>query len=138
MSFMSDYVCLRDHYSVCYVLFVMIRRPPRATRTDTLFPYTTLFRSFDLDTDVGITSRSGGVSLKVEHEFSFADFLSISAWRGTHYTFVLDNDYTAVPRQTSIADAREDQYSQELQLSGGTPPTLQWTDRKRTRLKSTH
>src|SRR3546814_1235941 len=26
----------------------MIRRPPRATRTDTLFPYTTLFRSDDL------------------------------------------------------------------------------------------
>src|SRR3546814_12868341 len=24
----------------------MIRRPPRSTRTDTLFPYTTLFRSF--------------------------------------------------------------------------------------------
>src|SRR3546814_17094079 len=27
--------------------FLMIRRPPRSTRTDTLFPYTTLFRSFD-------------------------------------------------------------------------------------------
>src|SRR3546814_17830575 len=26
----------------------MIRRPPRSTRTDTLFPYTTLFRSFGL------------------------------------------------------------------------------------------
>src|SRR3546814_1765747 len=26
----------------------MIRRPPRSTRTDTLFPYTTLFRSFAL------------------------------------------------------------------------------------------
>src|SRR3546814_16526109 len=26
----------------------MIRRPPRSTRTDTLFPYTTLFRSNDL------------------------------------------------------------------------------------------
>src|SRR3546814_8300449 len=26
----------------------MIRRPPRSTRTDTLFPYTTLFRSLDL------------------------------------------------------------------------------------------
>src|SRR3546814_1431848 len=26
-------------------LFLMIRRPPRSTRTDTLFPYTTLFRS---------------------------------------------------------------------------------------------
>src|SRR3546814_12847033 len=29
------------------VLFLMIRRPPRPTRTDTLFPYTTLFRSRD-------------------------------------------------------------------------------------------
>src|SRR3546814_4082889 len=27
----------------------MIRRPPRSTRTDTLFPYTTLFRSMDFD-----------------------------------------------------------------------------------------
>src|SRR3546814_20769439 len=27
----------------------MIRRPPRSTRTDTLFPYTTLFRSWELD-----------------------------------------------------------------------------------------
>src|SRR3546814_9950967 len=30
--------------SVCFFL-LMIRRPPRSTRTDTLFPYTTLFRS---------------------------------------------------------------------------------------------
>src|SRR3546814_16627323 len=28
-----------------YYFFLMIRRPPRSTRTDTLFPYTTLFRS---------------------------------------------------------------------------------------------
>src|SRR3546814_13632231 len=28
-----------------YLFFLMIRRPPRATRTDTLIPYTTLFRS---------------------------------------------------------------------------------------------
>src|SRR3546814_9657217 len=27
------------------IVFLMIRRPPRSTRTDTLFPYTTLFRS---------------------------------------------------------------------------------------------
>src|SRR3546814_16198992 len=26
--------------------FLMLRRPPRSTRTDTLFPYTTLFRSY--------------------------------------------------------------------------------------------
>src|SRR3546814_13610999 len=30
---------------VCTCFFLMIRRPPRSTRTDTLFPYTTLFRS---------------------------------------------------------------------------------------------
>src|SRR3546814_9716018 len=29
----------------CSFFFLMIRRPPRSTRTDTLFPYTTLFRS---------------------------------------------------------------------------------------------
>src|SRR3546814_17595916 len=38
----------------------MIRRPPRSTRTDTRFPYTTLFRSYDsfdlrgIDTNIGI------------------------------------------------------------------------------------
>src|SRR3546814_14304676 len=31
--------------SVYIFFFLMIRRPPRSTRTDTLFPYTTLFRS---------------------------------------------------------------------------------------------
>src|SRR3546814_3430512 len=30
----------------------MIRRPPRSTRTDTLFPYTTLFRSLQVANDV--------------------------------------------------------------------------------------
>src|SRR3546814_16087405 len=29
----------------CFFLFLMIRRPPRSTRTDTLFPYTPLFRA---------------------------------------------------------------------------------------------
>src|SRR3546814_16925334 len=31
--------------SLIFLFFLMIRRPPRSTRTDTLFPYTTLFRS---------------------------------------------------------------------------------------------
>src|SRR3546814_14718570 len=39
----------------------MILRPPRSTRTDTLFPYTTLFRSFD-----GTEAVSG---LAYEHHF---------------------------------------------------------------------
>src|SRR3546814_279885 len=37
------------HFISCLCLFfLMIRRPPRSTRTDTLFPYTTLFRSVQL------------------------------------------------------------------------------------------
>src|SRR3546814_12599438 len=36
---------------VLFFFFLMIRRPPRSTRTDTLFPYTTLFRSAARDGD---------------------------------------------------------------------------------------
>src|SRR3546814_20220034 len=32
-------------FILIFFFFLMIRRPPRSTRTDTLFPYTTLFRS---------------------------------------------------------------------------------------------
>src|SRR3546814_14710774 len=46
---------------VLVVLFLRRRRPPRSTRTDTLFPYTTLCRSVpSLDLDVG-----GGRTLHV-------------------------------------------------------------------------
>src|SRR6056297_1842069 len=34
-----------DAFRFNVFFFLMIRRPPRSTRTDTLFPYTTLFRS---------------------------------------------------------------------------------------------
>src|SRR3546814_11383539 len=37
----------------------MIRRPPRSTRTDTLFPYTTLFRSLDATGGVEHASEEG-------------------------------------------------------------------------------
>src|SRR3546814_6294692 len=36
------------------VVFLMIRPPPRSTRTDTRFPYTTLFRSLEADNTVGM------------------------------------------------------------------------------------
>src|SRR3546814_12059170 len=38
-----------------FFFFLMIRRPPRSTRTDTLFPYTTLFRSRDGAADQKLT-----------------------------------------------------------------------------------
>src|SRR3546814_20843677 len=42
---MFAYCCLYCDVLILFVFFLMIRRPPRSTRTDTLFPYTTLFRS---------------------------------------------------------------------------------------------
>src|SRR3546814_13896708 len=58
--------CLITSHIVFYIclFFLMIRRPPRSTRTDTLFPYTTLFRSglttelYSDDTDA--SEREGG------------------------------------------------------------------------------
>src|SRR3546814_18643812 len=45
----------------------MIRRPPRSTRTDTLFPYTTLFRSI-YETAAAVTAAGGeGVAVRVDH-----------------------------------------------------------------------
>src|SRR3546814_6579549 len=38
-------MCLFVSMFLCFVFFLMILRPPRSTRTYTLFPYTTLFRS---------------------------------------------------------------------------------------------
>src|SRR3546814_13401129 len=39
--------------------FLMIRRPPRSTRTDTLFPYTTLFRSMRHPCPKQVLRRTG-------------------------------------------------------------------------------
>src|SRR3546814_14597245 len=39
---------------LCVIFVLMIRRPPSTTRTDTLFPYTTLFRSGVLATGYNI------------------------------------------------------------------------------------
>src|SRR3546814_5859107 len=39
-----------------FFFFLMILRPPRSTRTDTLFPYTTLFRSVDATEDPSVVT----------------------------------------------------------------------------------
>src|SRR3546814_6328781 len=66
-------VASREGSSRCYhVTVLMIRRPPIATRTDTLFPYTTLFRSDRYPREVGnleprLKSRlSWGLSVAIE------------------------------------------------------------------------
>src|SRR3546814_12409363 len=52
-SYMKLHMVMYDkQWFYCYFFLLMIRRPPRSTRTDTLFPYTTLFRS--------VPERGGG------------------------------------------------------------------------------
>src|SRR3546814_17002381 len=61
-------VIIMISFCVCCVLilyffiffFLMIRRPPRSTRTDTLFPYTTLFRSRGPSLRIGSIGREQG------------------------------------------------------------------------------
>src|SRR3546814_113399 len=50
-----------DGSSAFLLFFLMIRRPPRSTRTDTLFPYTTLFRSAEAKQ---VDSVAGAVMLQ--------------------------------------------------------------------------
>src|SRR3546814_6235924 len=61
---------------MCIVFFfLMIRRPPRSTRTDTLFPYTTLFRSIALSR-LGLERPQGRVRIRprlVERAIAGAD-----------------------------------------------------------------
>src|SRR3546814_8051226 len=61
----------------------MILRPPRSTRTDTLFPYTTLFRSVATGTDdkvfvVAATNYPEELDLAVRFDFQFDSNLNRS------------------------------------------------------------
>src|SRR5881396_4186677 len=54
-----------------FVFFLMIRRPPRSTRYETLFPYTTLFRSGHAPPAVGPGAEDGeGVVARSEEHTS--------------------------------------------------------------------
>src|SRR3546814_9921765 len=80
----------------------MIRRPPRSTRTDTLFPYTTLFRSETLDLRVREASRSAE---------RIAEFLAgRPGVAGVRYPTRGDNPQAALARAQ-----RSEEHTSELQ-----------------------
>src|SRR3546814_17654233 len=70
----------------------MIRRPPRSTRTDTLFPYTTLFRSLTTDAvvarELALVDEPGVVELLQEDP----DALFVALLRGADEVVVGDVD----------------------------------------------
>src|SRR3546814_16888358 len=94
--------------SFCF-FFLMIRRPPRSTRTYTLFPYTTLFRSLGL---AGLTAACG-------HKAETPD--------SSEMTGSTDNMAMAPAAATPI-----------LAKGHGTVTAIDKGDRKSTRLNSSH
>src|SRR3546814_19637375 len=67
-------------FTLLSFFFLMIRRPPRSTRTDTLLPYTTLFRGDRLQPAGGRRSADGAVVHR-----RFAGFAWPRPWaRGDH------------------------------------------------------
>src|SRR3546814_6051519 len=100
----------------------MIRRPPRSTRTDTLFPYTTLFRSlvkgFGAQSDKSLSLRThcqtSGWSLTAQDVFNNATRTCIEALAATHghtqslHTNALD-EALALPTDFSARIARNTQ-----------------------------
>src|SRR3546814_13885893 len=82
------------------VFFLSIRRPPRSTRTDTLFPYTTLFRSF----------------------FRLGKTPSMPLRRLNNWPFAMNETHTSSPKADSFsatqavaAGIRSEEHTSELQ-----------------------
>src|SRR3546814_12122443 len=112
----------------------MIRRPPRSTRTDTLFPYTTLFRSIENNATLEFSSADDG---------TFTGDVSGSGTlvKSGSGTLILtgDQDYTgetfitegtlALQGSGSIAGSGKLNNNGTFDISG---------DRKSTRLNSSH
>src|SRR3546814_4646285 len=92
----------------------MIRRPPRSTRTDTLFPYTTLFRSV-LVQHLHLRPVGGAVEVAHQHRVrvlgqQFGDERQLRQPRLAAQRQVGDGD-----RQALVAFARSEEHTSELQ-----------------------
>src|SRR3546814_17426358 len=98
---------------------LMIRRPPISTRTHTLFPYTTLFRS--------LASAAAGGYQAIEE---------IAANRLSEFAVAWDHDTTAASRQNAIVRLQNDSFLIR-KLAEGEMATPE-EDRKSTRLNSSH
>lgn len=83
---------------------------------------------YDSDNDYKTFSRSRtyGTTLRIEHEFDFARFTSISAFMRERETFFTDADFGPRPDQTVELRSTVKQFTQELQLGSLPSSAFSW------------
>src|SRR3546814_4385295 len=95
----------------------MIRRPPRSTRTDTLFPYTTLFRS-DVEVNNCYMKHYARVFKPTEVQMMLAAFSNMETVHIAAYSHLLDTigmpeeEYSAFLRYKEMKDKYD--YMQQI------------------------
>src|SRR3546814_3961249 len=90
---------------VIIIFFLMIRRPPRSTRTDTLFPYTTLFRSIGRG---AIEDTVLGEDVRLDNQIQIGHNVRI----GAHTAMA---GCAAVAGSATIGSYRSEEHTSELQ-----------------------
>src|SRR3546814_17127469 len=104
----------------------MIRRPPRSTRTDTLFPYTTLFRSYDDPTAINGPVRTANPGNLLTDNANFND-ITTESWS---IIGKLDHEWSLGETQLRVGYASFTDFQDEFEF--------EVEDRKSTRLNSSH
>src|SRR3546814_19265979 len=106
----------------------MIRRPPRSTRTDTLFPYTTLFRSLRAGDDIRLSApqpQFESASVLLTGEFARPGLYTVR--KGETLSSLIDSaggltrfayPYGAVMTRRSVQQAEEEGYRRTARALG--------------------
>src|SRR3546814_9646426 len=124
----------------------MLRRPPRSTRTDTLLPYTTLFRSFSLTAAwVGLSfatqlSRPIGTLISATEQVRAGD-LKVRVPEGPEGDEIASLSRAFNRMTNDLATNRQELLEANQQLDRRrrfTETVLAGVDRKSTRLNSSH
>src|SRR3546814_3036692 len=91
----------------------MIRRPPRSTRTDTLFPYTTLFRSI-INHDLSTPTNGYEQFSIVGHGLETLAFVMVESYRIQDQK-LFERTKEAFKRHVTVAEDRSEEHTSELQ-----------------------
>src|SRR3546814_4055225 len=116
--------------------FLMIRRPPRSTRTDTLFPYTTLFRSRAIWVGQGVVDL---LAVFLRRKFPGKPFAGIDAQTGaSNRIAVVFFIFAHVVVRAVVCDVKNFVRKRVGLVVSRARVLLPELDRKRTRLNSSH